>query len=98
LFPIGSQDLFQDTSLITLKQASLEEVKFRNKSKLKGKASQIKAMIGKLLKADKQVVYIVPATSVQRKEVFDQFEEILTEVLADLPFPAFKLLKLPLLM
>ncbi len=55
-------------------------------------------MISKLLGMNKQVVFIIPATAVQRKEVFHQFEEIAAETLADLPFPNFKLLNFPDLM
>ena len=96
---IGSQDLFED-SLLTLKQASLEEVKQANKSELKKKATHIKALIEALMgkKMEKKVVYIIPATCVQRKEVFEHFEEIITETLKDLPFPNFKLLNFPELM
>ena len=96
---IGSQDLFDD-SLLTLKQASLEEVKQANKSELKKKATHIKALIEALMgkNMERKVVYIVPATSLQRKEVFQHFEEIIAETLKDLPFPNFKLLNFPELM
>ena len=98
ILSIGSQDLFEDKSFLTLKEASLEEVKQANKSGLKKKASQIKALIQKLLSMNKKVVFIIPSTCVQRKEVFQHFEEIVTEVLQDLPFPTFKLLNFPDLM
>ena len=88
-----------DESLLTLKKASLEEVKLKNKSKLKEKAGHIKAMAEKLMmKMNYQVIFIVPATSIQRIEVFSQFEEILQEVLEDLAFPQFKMLNFPELM
>lgn len=94
---IGSQDLFDD-SLTTLRQASLEEVKQRNRSKLKEKASNVKAMVMKLLQMNMSVVLVVPATSVKRTEVFQHFEEVIEESCEDLPFPHFKLLSLPKLM
>ena len=98
ILSVGSQDLF-DESLVTLKQASLEEVKQKNKSKLKEKAGHIKAMIQKLINMGvHSVVYIAPSTSVQRKEIFQHFEEVVEEVLDDLPFPQFKLLSFPQLM
>ena len=87
-----------DDSLLTLKKASLEEVKLKNKSKLKEKAGHIKAMAEKLMKMSYSVILIVPATSIQRNEVFSQFEEILQEVLEELPFPQFKMLNFPELM
>lgn len=95
IISIGRQDMF-DESLLTLKKASLEEVKLKNKSKLKEKAGHIKAMAEKLMmKMNYQVIFIVPATSIQRIEVFSQFEEILQEVLEDLAFPQFKMLNFP---
>ena len=95
---IGSQDLF-DEGLVTLKEASLEDLKIKNKSKLKEKAGHIKAMIQKLIKLGMKVIYIVPVTCIRRKEVFDQFEEIVLETFdSDLTFPDFKLLNLPELM
>jgi len=98
IISIGRQDMF-DESLLTLKKASLEEVKLKNKSKLKEKAGHIKAMAEKLMmKMNYQVIFIVPATSIQRIEVFSQFEEILQEVLEDLAFPQFKMLNFPELM
>ena len=95
---IGEQDLF-DESLLTLKQASLEDVKQNNKRSLEKIARQIKAMGQKLLEMRKQVIYIIPVTCVQRKEVFQQFEEVVVEVLSELKAePNFKLLNLPELM
>merc|ERR1712172_464681 len=47
------------------------------------------------MKMNYQVIFIVPATSIQRIEVFSQFEEILQEVLEDLAFPQFKMLNFP---
>lgn len=91
---IGSQDLC-GSDLKTLKEYSKAEVRKRNEPKLKEKARHIKAMIQKLNNMDRNVIYIVPATSVQRQEVFEQFEEILTDVVDDLPYPAFKMLNLP---
>ena len=95
---IGEQDLF-DESLLTLKQASLEDVKQNNKRSLEKIARQIKAMGQKLLEMRKQVIYIIPVTCVQRKEVFQQFEEVVMEVLSELKAePNFKILNLPELM
>ena len=94
---IGSQDLFDD-SFLTLKQASLEDLKHKNRSKLKEKAGHVKAMIQKLINMGKTVVYILPAPCVQRKEVFQHFEEIFQEVCQDLQFPNFRMLNFPELM
>ena len=95
---IGSQDL-QDENLCTLKQAPLEEVIQKNKQSLEKKANHIRSMIRKLLKMGKSVIFIIPSTCVQRKEVFAQFEEIVLEVLTELKVePNFKILNLPELM
>ena len=96
---IGSQDLFTDP-LLTLKQASKQEVKEANESKLKERATHIKALIQALMgkNMEKKVVYIIPTTCIERKEVFEHFEEIITETLKDLPFPNFKLINFPELM
>merc|ERR1712029_666400 len=93
---IGSQDLFTDP-LLTLKQASKQEVKEANESKLKERATHIKALIQALMgkNMEKKVVYIIPTTCIERKEVFEHFEEIITETLKDLPFPNFKLINFP---
>jgi len=89
--------MFDDT-LMTLQKGSLEEVKLKNKSKLKEKAGHIKAMAQKLMQMGYSVIFIVPATSIQRIEVFSQFEEILQEVFQDVAFPQFKMLNFPELM
>ena len=86
--------MFDDT-LMTLQKGSLEEVKLKNKSKLKEKAGHIKAMAQKLMQMGYSVIFIVPATSIQRIEVFSQFEEILQEVFQDMAFPQFKMLNFP---
>jgi hypothetical protein len=97
IISIGRQDMFDD-SLMTLQKGSLEEVKQKNKSKLKEKAGHIKAMAQKLMQMGYSVIFIVPATSIQRIEVFSQFEEILQEVFQDMAFPQFKMLNFPELM
>ena len=97
IISIGRQDMFDDT-LMTLQEGSLEEVKQKNKSKLKEKAGHIKAMAQKLIQMGYSVIFIVPATSIQRIEVFSQFEEILQEVFQDMAFPQFKMLNFPELM
>ena len=56
----------------------------------------IQALMGKNM--EKKVVYIIPTTCIERKEVFEHFEEIITETLKDLPFPNFKLINFPELM
>jgi len=94
IISIGRQDMFDDT-LMTLQKGSLEEVKLKNKSKLKEKAGHIKAMAQKLMQMGYSVIFIVPATSIQRIEVFSQFEEILQEVFQDMAFPQFKMLNFP---
>ena len=97
---VGAEDLFDD-KLKTLKDFDLKKVKLENHGRLKQKAEHIKRMIEKLLKKGKSVIYIVPHTCIQRKEIFNHFEEIVTEVLSEIspdPPTTFKILNLPKLM
>jgi hypothetical protein len=95
---IGAQDLLAGDQLLTLRQASLEEVKQNNSAPLQEKARHLKGMITKLLSMNKHVILIIPASGTQRVEVFRQWEEIVTESMQDLTLPSFKLLNLPELM
>ena len=95
---IGAMDLTTDESLLTLRQASLEEVKLRNLAPLQEKALQLRGMVTKLLSLNKQVIVIIPPSGTQRVEVFRHFEEILVETLQDLTSMGLKILNLPELM
>lgn len=95
---IGAQDLLAGDQLLTLRQASLEEVKQNNSAPLQEKARHLKGMITKLLSMNKHVILIIPASGTQRVEVFRHWEEIVTESMQDLTLPSFKLLNLPELM
>lgn len=97
---LGAEDLF-DEKLKTLKDVDLKRLKLENHGRLKQKAEHIKRMIEKLLKKGKNVIYIIPHTCIQRKEIFNHFEEIVSEVLSEIspdPPTTFKILNLPKLM
>jgi hypothetical protein len=81
--------------LLTLRQASLEEVKLKNRVLLQEKAGQLKGMIKKLLSLNKHVILVVPPAGTQRIEVFRHWEEVVLEAMQDLPMPDFKVLNLP---
>jgi len=95
---IGAQDLLSDGSLLTLRQASLEEVKQKNSAPLQEKAEQLKGMVEKLVSLNKHVILVIPATGTQRVEVFRHWEEIVLETFQDVAMPHFKILNLPELM
>jgi hypothetical protein len=92
---IASHDLMTDQSLLTLRQASLEEVKLKNRVLLQEKAGRLKGMIKKLLSLNKHVILVVPPAGTQRIEVFRHWEEVVLEAMQDLPMPDFKILNLP---
>ncbi len=87
-----------DESLLTLRQASLEEVKQKNRAPLQEKARQLKCMVQKLLSLQKHVIIVIPPVGTQRVEIFRHWEEIVLDVMQDLPSPAFRILNLPDLM
>ena len=61
-------------------------------------AQNVKAMIEKLLSMNKFVLLLIPLYGSSRREVFDQWQTVLTEVMSDLPFPSFRILNLQNLM
>ena len=95
---IGAADLLSDESLLTLRQASLEEVKQKNLAPLQEKAEQLRGMVTKLLALHKDVILVIPASGTQRVEVFRQWEEIVIETFQDVTLPSFKILNLSDLM
>ena len=97
---IGATDILEakPEHIKTLKEGPLNEVKRHNFSTLKYMANQVKAMAEKLLSMNKFVLLLIPLYGSKKREVFDQWQTVLTETMADLPFPSFRILNLQNLM
>jgi hypothetical protein len=67
---VGTYDLMTDDQLLTLREASLEEVKVKNRAPLQEKARQLKGMIQKLLSLQKHVILVIPPAGTQVRIFF----------------------------
>ena len=97
---IGATDILEAKSehIKTLREGPLAEVKRHNLPTLQYMAKTVKDMIQKLLAMDKFVLLLIPLYGSQRREVFDQWQNVLKETMDDLPFPQFRILNLSDLM
>ena len=97
---IGATDILEAKSehIKTLKEGPRVEVTRHNLPTLQHMAKSVKDMIQKLLAMDKFVLLLIPLYGSQRREVFDQWQNVLKETMDDLPFPAFRMLNLSSLM
>ena len=77
---VGTYDL-KDNSLITLKEASMEEVRRRNEPKLVSKAALLRDLVMKLISQNKSVVVMIPPHGEERIELHSHWEEILLRTL-----------------
>merc|ERR1711915_597696 len=71
---VGTYDL-KDNSLITLKEASMEEVRRRNEPKLVAKANILRDLVSKLISQNKSVVIMIPPHGEKRTEAARRFEK-----------------------
>merc|ERR1719158_550943 len=90
---IGTYDL-KDNSLITLKEASMEEVRRRNEPKLLSKATLLRDLVTKLIAQNKSVVIMIPPHGEERIELHHHWEEILLATLKDIRFPKLRILNM----
>merc|ERR1719369_3904 len=90
---IGTYDL-KDNSLITLKEASMEEVRRRNEPKLMNKAVLLRDLVTKLINQNKTVIIMIPPHGEERIELHHHWEEILLATLKDVPFPKLRILNM----
>jgi len=90
---VGTYDL-KDNSLITLKEASMEEVRRRNEPKLMNKATLLRDLVSKLIAQNKSVVIMIPPHGEERIELHHHWEEILLATLKDIRFPKLRLLNM----
>jgi len=90
---IGTYDL-KDNSLITLKEASMEEVRRRNEPKLVSKAKLLRDLVSKLISQNKSVVIMIPPHGEERIELHHHWEEILMSTLKDIRFPKLRVLNM----
>ena len=90
---VGTYDL-KDNSLITLKEASMEEVRRRNEPKLMAKANLLRDLVMKLNNQNKSVVVMIPPHGEDRIELHHHWEEILISSLKDIKFPKIRLLNM----
>ena len=97
---IGATDILEAKSehIITLKEGPLSNVRKHNLPTLQFMAKSIRDMIQKLLAMDKCVLLLIPLYGKQRREVFDQWQNVLQDTMDDLPFPSFRMLNLQSLM
>ena len=73
-------------------------MKRHNLPTLQYMADCVKAMVQKLLSMNKFVLLLIPLYGSKKREVFDHWQSVLSEKLADLPFPSFRILNLQSLM
>merc|ERR1719402_600496 len=90
---VGTYDL-KDNSLITLKEASMEEVRRRNEPKLQAKANILRDLVSKLINQGKSVVVMVPPHGEERIELHHHWEEVLLATLRDIRFPKLRVLNM----
>ena len=90
---IGTYDL-KDNSLITLKEASMEEVRRRNEAKLVAKAELLRDLVIKLNNQNKSVVVMIPPHGEERIELHHHWEEIVLNTLKDIKFPKIRILNM----
>merc|ERR1712013_233962 len=90
---VGTYDL-KDNSLITLKEASMEEVRRRNEPKLLSKATLLRDLVSKLIAQNKSVVIMIPPHGEERIELHHHWEEILLATLKDIRFPKLRILNM----
>merc|ERR1719445_1222004 len=90
---VGTYDL-KDNSLITLKEASMEEVRRRNEPKLVAKANILRDLVMKLNNQNKSVVVMIPPHGEDRIELHHHWEEIILSTLKDIKFPKIRILNM----
>merc|ERR1719483_2073910 len=90
---VGTYDL-KDNSLITLKEASMEEVRRRNEPKLVNKATSLRDLVVRLISQNKSVVVMIPPHGEERIELHHHWEEILLATLKDVRFPKLRILNM----
>merc|ERR1719445_36751 len=90
---VGTYDL-KDNSLITLKEASMEEVRRRNEPKLLSKATLLRDLVVKLNNQNKSVVVMIPPHGEERLELHHHWEEIVLSTLKDIKFPKIRILNM----
>merc|ERR1719445_44019 len=90
---VGTYDL-KDNSLITLKEASMEEVRRRNEPKLVAKAQLLRDLVIRLNNQNKSVVVMIPPHGEERLELHHHWEEIVLSTLKDIKFPKIRILNM----
>ena len=90
---MGTYDL-KDNSLITLKEASMEEVRRRNEPKLAAKAGLLRDLVMRLNSQNKSVVVMIPPHGEDRIELHHHWEEIILATLKDIKFPKIRILNM----
>jgi len=90
---VGTNDL-KDNSLITLNEASMEEVRRRNEPKLVSKASVLRNVVIQLIEQNKSVVVMIPPHGEERIELHHHWEEVLLVTLKEVPFPRLRILNM----
>merc|ERR1719232_350049 len=90
---VGTYDL-KDNSLITLKEASMEEVRRRNEPKMMAKAGLLRDLVMRLNSQNKSVVVMIPPHGEDRIELHHHWEEIILATLKDIKFPKIRILNM----
>ena len=79
---------------MTLSEGPIAEVKKNNASVLNKKAHLVRKMVDKLISMDRRVVLVIPPYGKQRREVFQQWRDIVLAHTNDLQLPTFRTLDL----
>ena len=90
---MGTFDL-KDNSLITLKEASMEEVRRRNESKLAAKTGLLCVLVMRLNGQNKSVVVMITPHGKNRIKLHHHWEEIILATLKDIKFPKIRILNM----
>lgn len=94
---VGSADLLQG-DLLTLQDASLEEIRRRNEPRLRDLARHALELATSLVGQRKSVSILLPPQGNHRIEIFKHWEDILLREVDNLKEPRLKILNLPVVM
>ncbi len=92
---VGTKDLMTESSLMTLKDASLVEVRRNNERFLRRRAKSMVALARALLALGKTVILLLPPAAEGRHEVFDHWADLMLEETASLQGERLKILNMP---
>ena len=91
---VGATDLLTDPDLKTLSDGPIAQIKKTNSAILHRKAHLVKKLAEKLITMGRSVVLVIPPFGKNKREVFQQWREIILSYCSDLALPKFRTLDL----